>query len=169
MHPAGIVLTMVVMVSGSLAADGDGPGELAWRIDRQIDRQLSRDHRTELLSESAFLRRVTLDLAGRIPTVSELQDFRQSERLNKRAECVQRLIDSPDFAFHQRNELDTLLLRRLTTDQPWREYLLEAADRENRSWDTLFREIMSPEDHRSEDLRPVAFLKQQSAQPGHDG
>ena len=156
---AGIVLTMVMMASGSHAAESEGPRELAWRIDRQIDRPLSQNHRTELLNESAFLRRATLDLAGRIPTVSELQRFRQSESLNKRAECVQRLIDSPDFSFHQRNELDTLLLRRLTTDQPWREYLLEAA-RENRSWDTLFREIMSPEDHRSEDLRPVAFLKQ---------
>ena len=40
-----------------------------------------------------------------------------------------------------------------------REYLLDAT-RENRSWDKIFREVMSPEDACPDDLRPVAFLKQ---------
>lgn len=165
----GSLLTIVVLIGVSIGgARGDevdtpihakSPRDLAWLIDQNLERALTEDPRTELLGESAFLRRVTLDLAGRIPTAGELKRFRESESLHKREDLVRRLIHSPDYAFHQRNELDNLLLRRLTKNQGWRDYLLEAT-RENRAWNNLFREVMSPEDHRPEDVRPVAFLKQ---------
>ncbi len=143
-------------ISCGLAQAGDHPREIARQIDDHVNRQLG-GQQTSLLSESAFIRRVTLDLAGRIPTVAELEAFRQSESLNKRAELVQRLIDSPDFAFHQRNQIDTLLLRRLEHNDQWRAYLLEATQ-QNRSWDELFREVMLPED-RPDDPRPAMFLR----------
>ena len=148
----GAFLSLALFACG-IATAGE-PRHLAGRIDRHIERHLLSDDQTELVSESGFIRRVTLDLAGRIPTVSELESFRQSESLDKRAELVQRLIDSPDFAFHQRNELDTLMLRQLVHDDPWREYLLEAT-RENRSWDKIFREVMSPEDDCPRTFRPI--------------
>jgi hypothetical protein len=94
-------------------------------------------------------------LAGRIPTTSERQRFRESDSLNKRAELVRQLIHSPDFAFHLRNELDILLLRRLEHHDGWRSYLLEATQ-ENRPWDQLFREILLPEDFA--DKRAARFL-----------
>jgi hypothetical protein len=152
---AGTLFTILFVTSGIFAADGDRPRDLAVRIDRHT----SGGGHSRLLNESAFIRRVTLDLAGRIPTVAELESFQQSDSLDKRAGLVQRLIESPDFAFHQRNELDTLLLRRLVHNDPWREYLLEAT-RENRSWDKIFRQVMSPEDECRDDLRPVAYLKE---------
>lgn len=51
---------------------------------------------------------------------------------------------SPDFAFHQRNELDLLLLARPTSNNDWPNYLLEAT-RENRSWEQIFREVVLPD------------------------
>ena len=137
-------------------SSASSPMQLAREIDRLINQQCPPELRAELISESQFIRRATLDLAGRIPTVAELQDFRSSENLTKRQDLIERLIHSADFAFHQRNELDTLLLRRLEHDDKWRAYLLEGT-RENRKWDDLFRQIMVPED--DADHRSAAFLR----------
>ncbi|MCG8652828.1 MAG: DUF1549 domain-containing protein, partial [Pirellulales bacterium] len=131
---------------------------------KQIDQRIHQRHVQEgitprpLVSDHQFIRRVTLDLAGRVPTIAELDAFVESTDHGKRAKLIQRLIDSPDFAFHQRNEMDILLLRRLEHNDSWREYLLEAT-KANRSWEQMFREIMLPEDHCPDDPRPVAFLK----------
>ncbi len=150
------ILLMVAMRCGGIVAQ-DTPRDIAGVVDQFVQREFPDGSATGLLDESGFIRRVTLDLAGRIPTVAELERFRQSESLNKRAELVQRLIDSPDFAFHHRNELDTLLLRRLEHNDAWRDYLLEAT-RENRPWDQMFREIMSPDEVCPDDTRPAAYL-----------
>jgi hypothetical protein len=112
-----------------------------------------------VVDDARFLRRVTLDLAGRIPTRGELADFIASADVDKRTVLVDRLCASPDFAFHQRNELDLLLLARLDDNGEWRDYLL-AATRENRSWDRLFREIMLPERERPGEKGPAAFLRE---------
>lgn len=132
---------------------------LAKSIDQEIGRQLSDEGvaPAPLATDHSFLRRVTLDLAGRVPTTAEVHDFIESRDGDKRRRTVERLLESPDYAFHARNEIDTLLLRRLEHNDKWREYLLEATT-ENRAWDQLFREIMVPEDSEGEDTRPVAFL-----------
>ena len=57
-----------------------------------------------------LVRRLSLDLAGRIPTTTESQAFAASTSTTKRVELVDRLLASPDFPLHQRNELDRLLL-----------------------------------------------------------
>src|SRR5688572_30812927 len=56
-----------------------------------------------VIDDAAFLRRVTLDLAGRVPLASEVQAFLESTDPGKRVQLVDRLLASPDFAFHQRN------------------------------------------------------------------
>lgn len=48
-------------------------------------------------SDSDFLRRVTLDLCGRLPTVDEARDFLAQNSPRKRAETIQKLLNSPDY------------------------------------------------------------------------
>lgn len=48
-------------------------------------------------SDAEFLRRMTLDLAGRIPAVSEIRDFLSDSAPTKRQAAVERLLDSPAF------------------------------------------------------------------------
>lgn len=139
-----------------LVAFARSPQELAVEIDQQINARCAPGLRADLVSESEFIRRVTLDLAGRIPTAAELHAFRDSESLTKRQQLVAQLIQSTDFAFHQRNELDTLLLRRIEHNDKWRAYLLEATQ-QNRGWDEMFRQVMVPED--GDDTRPADFLR----------
>jgi hypothetical protein len=47
-----------------------------------------------------FLRRVTLDLAGRTPTLGEAKVFQLDQRPDKRAALVDRLLASPEFGEH---------------------------------------------------------------------
>jgi hypothetical protein len=143
-----------------LPVDAGDVAELAHRIDHHIDARLAADGIAPVRSvnAAAFLRRVTLDLAGRIPTVPELDAYLAIEADQAKTAVVQQLIASPDYAFHARNQLDIMLLLPEEYNDKWREYLLEAA-KENRAWDRLFREILLPEDTLSTDVRPVAYLK----------
>lgn len=52
---------------------------------------------TEPADDAEYLRRLSLDLSGRIPAVSELRDFLESTSANKRKEVVEQLLDSPAF------------------------------------------------------------------------
>jgi hypothetical protein len=143
-----------------LPVDAGDVAELAHRIDHHIDARLAADGIAPVRSvnAAAFLRRVTLDLAGRIPTVPELDAYLAIEADQAKTAVVQQLIASPDYAFHARNQLDIMLLLPEEYNDKWREYLLEAT-KENRAWDRLFREILLPEDTLSTDVRPVAYLK----------
>ena len=49
------------------------------------------------LTDEQFLRRVFLDLGGRIPTFDEAEDFLESNSSDKRAELIESLLESPDY------------------------------------------------------------------------
>jgi hypothetical protein len=156
-----IIAAINLLSAGSAWCDSDAARQiiqLAERIDREIESQNADRLPRQTLSDAGYLRRVTLDLAGRIPTIAEIKQYEDLDLPDKRLQVTTSLIQSPDFAYHQRNELDTFLLRPLNHDREWRSYLLEAT-KENRPWDSVFREIMTPEETRPEDLRPTAFLK----------
>ncbi len=160
LFPRFIASLLICLLPGRSVIAADDVRELAHSIDQRIAERLSQENVTPaaVVSDHQFVRRVTLDLAGRVPTSAELDAFIASQQSDKRSRLVEQLIDSADFAFHQRNEIDTLLLRRLEHNDRWREYLLEATQ-QNRSWDQMFREIMLPEDTPSRDERPAAFLR----------
>ncbi len=102
-----------------------------------------------------FIRRVTLDLAGRIPTQAEVSAYESARDSDKKQRLVDTLLASPSFARQQVTELNWLLMD--GRDGAFREYLAKAV-KENKSWDTIFREVLAAD--------PVAtkgceqFLKQ---------
>jgi hypothetical protein len=111
------------------------------------------------ISDENLIRRLSLDLAGRIPTTAELQKFLASESESKRTELVDRLLASPDFAFHHRNELQTLLEhpdRR--NDGEFRKYLTWAVD-QNRTWDAMFRDMLAGDESDEYQKAALQFLK----------
>lgn len=89
-----------------------------------------------------LLRRTTLDLAGRVPTLSELDAYLAGDDPDKRERMVDRLLDSGSFQRHEVYELDTLLMQ--GTDRSLRGYL-EKAVAENRAWDRVFRDLLLPD------------------------
>ncbi len=68
-------------------------------IDREIDETL-RELQLPVgkrISDAAFLRRVTLDLTGRLPQLEETEAFVTSSAVDKRERAVDRLLASPAF------------------------------------------------------------------------
>jgi len=53
-----------------------------------------------VISDEVFLRRVSLDLIGRLPTVEEAKEFLDSDATDKRAQLVDRLLERPEYADH---------------------------------------------------------------------
>ena len=47
--------------------------------------------------DATFLRRVTVDLCGRLPTAAEARAFLADTAADKRAKLIDRLLDSPDY------------------------------------------------------------------------
>ena len=48
--------------------------------------------------DATFLRRVTLDVCGRLPTTEEVREFLGNAAPDKRSKAIDRLLDSPDYA-----------------------------------------------------------------------
>jgi hypothetical protein len=123
------------------------------RIDSHIDAKLKSDGHVPApqLPDTTILRRTTLDLVGRIPTLAELNEYLQSQDSNKRAKMVDRLMASPAFARYQAYLFDAMLNegnpkgRKGGGSGSLSEYLVMAMQ-ENRPWDRMFRELMLPDD-----------------------
>lgn len=59
--------------------------------------------------DATFLRRVCLDIAGRLPTVEEANAFMASKDTNKRDHVIDALLSSPDYADYFANKWTALL------------------------------------------------------------
>lgn len=93
--------------------DAEGVDKLVFAKLQQLQIQPS-----EVCSDSDFLRRATLDLTGRLPTREEALNFLENKSETRRAECIDRLLDSEDYArFWSLKWADLLRCnsRRLTT------------------------------------------------------
>src|SRR5947208_7150789 len=55
---------------------------------------------THAADDAEFLRRVHLDLVGRIPTVADVRAFLDDRASDKRLRVVQRLLDHPQYVEH---------------------------------------------------------------------
>lgn len=69
-------------------------------VDGFIFSKLDRDGvpAAALSSDAQFLRRIFLDLTGRLPSPAQIRDFLASEAPDKRAQWIDRLLDSPEYA-----------------------------------------------------------------------
>ncbi|WP_437184888.1 DUF1549 domain-containing protein [Planctomicrobium sp. SH668] len=94
-------------------------------------------------NDAEWVRRVYLDLAGRIPTASESESFLQSRDSDKRVNLVDSLLASSEFSRNMatvwtnllvgrtremnidRSQLQTWLQQEFQSHQPWRETVME--------------------------------------------
>nr|WP_236649856.1 DUF1549 domain-containing protein [Rhodopirellula sp. SM50] len=67
---------------------------------------------SDLCDDATFLRRVSLDIGGRVPTEREAQAFAEDDSPDKRAKAVDRLLRSPDYADYFANKWTALLKNR---------------------------------------------------------
>ena len=114
-------------------------------IDRQIGQQLEAAGipPAELASDLTLLRRTTLDLVGRIPTVSEARAYLAADHQEKRITLVDRLIASAGFTRHQADTFDAFLMHGTSTSLT--DYL-RTAFTQRRPWDEMFRDMLAVDD-----------------------
>ncbi|HAB16671.1 MAG TPA: DUF1549 domain-containing protein [Verrucomicrobiota bacterium] len=125
---------------------------------RQVKPSAAADDRT-------WCRRVYLDLAGRIPTPKEWEEFRGSTADQKRTALVDRLLASEDYAVRMRELWDVFLLGRVKREKHeerrqqngWWTFL-ENSFRTNRPWNETVREILIARPDRPEDQGASWFL-----------
>jgi hypothetical protein len=121
---------------------------VASAIDREIDWKLAEAKvaASPMTEDAEFLRRVYLDLAGRIPTWDLAAAFLDSRDPDKGAKLIDGLIDSPDFGRHLAEAWKPLLApidpanTKASVDRftPW----LAGELNRNRGWDKLAAEML---------------------------
>ena len=123
---------MAIVMCGSHVAHAEellpADTEISNAIDHYVQQHLvtSGVAAVEPADDLTLLRRTSLDLAGRVPTSVERDWFMNQSPSDRRRLLVDRLMQSPDFDFHQRNWLDETLLPNQPYNDEFRNYLLTA-------------------------------------------
>ena len=114
--------------------------------------------------DATFLRRVSVDIAGRLPSASEAERFFADNDPAKRSKLVNTLLDSPEYADFFASQWSALLRNKRTRPQDapmnfafytW----LSDSLRANKPYDQLAREVLAASGS-LQDNPPVAWYKQ---------
>ena len=133
------------------------PGWLATQIDTLLDQSLKDAPSGPVSSDTEWLRRVFLDLAGRIPTATETRQFVADTSTDKRGQQIERLLADPAFSRRMADAFHILLMERRGEHAEWLSYL-QRAFAANKPWDVIVREILDP-DAGNETTRGAAFFQ----------
>lgn len=98
--------------------------------------------------DSTFLRRVTLDLAGRIPTLDETNEFLANQSPDKRKTLVERLLASDDYGSLFAGKWGVILRNRrsggsLQVSNVLFHHWLKESFRSNRPYDEIVDEVLT--------------------------
>ncbi len=148
---AGVIVPLAALCRAQESGSAPVAMPLHERIDRLIETQLERSlpgpNRVPAApaTDSEFLRRVWLDLAGIIPPAEEARAFLDDPSPYKRARLIDRLLESPLHARRMQQVFDTLWMERrpdLHVPAPaWRAFLYQAFN-ENQPYDELVRAVL---------------------------
>jgi hypothetical protein len=119
---------------------------------------------SDIADDGTFIRRVTLDITGRLPTAPEMKDFMASKDTNKREALIDRLLDSPEYADYFANKWSALLRNQRTQPTYARgSYLFHSWIRdsiaENKPFDQFVREVVAAAGDLDQNP-PVAWYRQ---------
>ncbi|MEX0701641.1 MAG: DUF1549 domain-containing protein [Planctomycetales bacterium] len=135
-------------------------------IDARLDAQWkSNDVKpVELAGDAEFLRRVSLDLVGTIPTYEETQAFLSDGSADKREKLIDRLLDDPRFGRQQAMVWDLVLFGRNVSNSRVRERdgfrtWLAAQFNQNVSYDQWAAAILKAEGSSIDDGAPTFLLQ----------
>lgn len=103
---------------------------------------------SELADDGKWVRRVYLDLIGRIPTVAEVDRFLQDDDANKRRKLIDKLLDEPRYVRHWATVWSNLLVGRKPSrnvNRPALEKFLRDSLHQNRPWKEIVVDFIAAE------------------------
>ncbi len=137
--------------------------QAAERIDQVIDRL----HKTKnvkakpLVSDEVFVRRVYLDIAGRIPTYQEMVNFTASKDVNKRENLALALVQSEGYVNHFYNYWAGLLriqsYEQGMSNRAYERWVKEAL-RANMPYDVFVRSLVTADGASTPDNGATGFI-----------
>lgn len=145
------------------AAIAETPTPLHVEIDRLIrERTPNYDAiAAPLATDGEFLRRVSLDLTGLLPSVAETRAFLADTDPAKREKVVNRLLAHPSYPRHMQRTFDVVLMRRLAAKHvaaPAWETFLRTSFAEDKGYDQIVREILAADGTDPKARGPARFL-----------
>lgn len=126
------------------------------RVDALIAAKAGSFKPAAVLDDAGFIRRATLDFAGRIPTAEETRAFLADSAVDKRAKLTERLLASPEYPRRMQQLFHVMLMERRADDGAWAKYL-EAAFAANKPWDVICKEMLNP-DPKNEEIAAAGFF-----------
>ena len=158
------------LVVAATNARGDAPVNASAQIDAiiQLDLKKHKLQPNPPVSDIQFVRRVYLDVIGRIPTDKELGEFFADNRRDRRARLIDKLLESPGHESHMFNWLGDMLrvkddyyrIGKTWTFHTW----LKLQLRENRPWDELVYDMLTAEGRLGEN-GATAYLLRDASMP----
>jgi hypothetical protein len=144
-------------------------------LDKLLATELREDHITPTArtNDEAFLRRVSLDLTGRLPTPSDLADFVRDHDPAKRSKAIDKLLASDAYGHHWAGYWRDVVSAKYTDRRqlamlPEFEKWLSEEFRENKSWRAMTRAMLTAEG--SVPIGPVRpFMQKQADTPAANG
>jgi len=150
---------LLILLSGAAAMADDAapsPQTMTWaetaaEIDSLFAESWQREQvvPAEIALDEEYIRRIYLDLAGRIPAVSEVREFLESESPQRRTEVVEQLLQDPAYVRHMTIVWRNALIPQAMTQQEFRglipgfdAWLWERLAK-NMPYDQLVREIIT--------------------------
>jgi hypothetical protein len=133
-------LALVFVLAWSMRISAAEP--LHERIDALIHTAAKDAKLNPPADDAPFLRRVYLDLAGRIPSTTEARAFLQDTTPDKRAKLIDQLLNGPDYPRRMADLWHVMLMERLGDHPEWTKYLRTSFE-QNKPWDQLSREILA--------------------------
>lgn len=147
------VTTAYLIIAASFTAtagERTDPREVAATVDRLLEKEFARQgvSPAPLCTDEDFLRRVTLDLAGTIPTPGEVTFFGLDPSPDKRSRKIDELLASEDFARTWAAYFREVIFSRATdmrariAQQTFEVWLVEQL-RNNRPWNEITTDLLT--------------------------
>lgn len=156
------LLELATSAKWQLPAGIEGPAAIDFFIEQHWREQHVSGN--GVCDDRTFVRRVYLDLAGRIPKRQEADSFIASTQPKKREELVERLLAGSEYAQHMAEVLDVALMDRKgpaaeakRRSGHWLEYLQDSVAA-NRPWDKMVAEMITARPEAPEQRGAAWFL-----------
>jgi len=107
-------------------------------------------------SDAEFVRRIFLDLAGRIPNRDEVRAFLADGSFDKREKLIDQLLAGPDYPRHMSEQFHIMLMERLGNDENWSKFLRTSFEK-NLAWDEITQALIHA-DRENEEARGAAYF-----------
>jgi hypothetical protein len=158
------IILGTVIFAPSILADAPDPSPLAACIDQRLEAywKINQIRPAPPADDAEFMRRISLDITGRIPRPADIHAFLADKNPNKRRQLIDRLLEEPRFAVHFANVWRAILIpetasnRDIAVFQPGFENWLKQRLRAGVPYDQLVRELLTtPIAQEGQDTEPV--------------